>query len=235
MNVLITAATPFEIAGLQAYLSKHFISTGTHQFQKGEVRIALLITGPGLAMTAYGLGRVLAVDDWHLAVNAGICGTLSDRFELGQAVQVVSERFADLGVEEADGRFTHLQELGLIESSQTPFEADGRLLNPGGAEFGMLPTAEGISVNKVHGYAPSIAALRQKYPDAEVESMEGAAFFYACLLEQVPFLEIRAVSNHVAPRNREAWAIEPALEQLNAALIGLVESLFVGFSKNAYF
>ena len=55
--------------------------------------------------------------------------------------------------------------------------------------------------------------------------MEGAAFFYACLMMQVPFLEIRSISNHVEPRNRAAWDIPLAIGQLNEVLIGMLKSL----------
>ena len=42
---------------------------------------------------------------------------------------------------------------------------------------------------------------------------------------QVPFLEIRSISNHVEPRNRAAWDIPLAIGQLNEVLIGMLKSL----------
>lgn len=229
MNILIVAATPFEIAALRSHLKSQFVQTAEHQFQKGEVKVALLITGVGLPLTSYALGRVLGLEEWNLAINAGIAGSLSTKYKPGDVVQIVSERFADLGVEEADGLFTSVHELGLIEKGQKPFEEDGRMINQNVQGFDFLPPAKGISVNRVHGSAASIAQLRAKFPDAEVESMEGAAFFYACLMEQCPFLAIRSISNYVAPRNREAWEIEEALSSLNNTLIELLKSLFANY------
>lgn len=226
MKILLTAATAFEITALEAYLKKNFIQAAPYRYQRGEVQVALLLTGVGLPMAAYALGKVIGADEWDLAINAGIGGSLDKTFPPGAVVQIVSERFADLGVEEADGSFTAVHELGLIEKGQPPFEADGRITNTGAAEFSFLPQAHGISVNRVHGYEPSIQALRQKYADAQIESMEGAAFFYACALERTPYLQVRAVSNWVEPRNRDRWEIELALERLNATLIELVQSLF---------
>ena len=226
MKILLTAATHFEIAALEAHLKKHFIQAETYRYQRGEVQIALLITGVGLPMAAYALGKTIGADEWDLAINAGIGGSLDEQYPPGTVVQLVSERFADLGVEEADGSFTSVHELGLVESTQAPFEADGRILNQDAAAFNFLPQAQGISVNRVHGYEPSIQALRQKYPEAQVESMEGAAFFYACALERIPYLEIRGISNRVEARDRDRWEVELALERLNATLIELVQSLF---------
>ena len=225
MNILFVAATPFEIQPLLDYLKKKFVPNGHFTFQKGEIEVSVLITGAGLPMMAYGMGKILASKEVHLAVNAGIAGAFNRKLNIGDVVQVASERFGDLGVQEADGRFTDVHELGLIEGNQRPFK-DGQLLNEAAGQFSFLPTAHGLSVNKVHGYLSDIEAIRTKYPDAEVESMEGAAFFYACLLENISFLEIRSISNYVEARNRENWDIPLAIEQLNGVLVELVGSFF---------
>lgn len=225
MNILFAAATPFEIQPLLDYLKKKFVTSGHFTYQKGELEVSVLVTGVGLPMMAYGMGKVLANKEVHLAVNAGIAGAINRELNIGEVVQVSSERFADLGVQEADGSFTDVHELGLIEASAAPF-TNGKLLNAAAGQFHFLPIAHGISVNKVHGYPPDIDAIRAKYPDAEVESMEGAAFFYACLQEGIPFLEIRSISNYVEARNRENWNIPLAIEKLNIVLIELINSFF---------
>jgi futalosine hydrolase len=221
MKILIAAATPFEIGPLQQHLEQHFVPSGPSQYQRGPTEVSVLITGVGLPLMAYAMGRVLGAKEFGLAINAGIAGAFQPHWEIGQVVQVVSERFADLGVQEADGRFTDVHELELIGPEQSPF-TQGRLLNPRAEGASFLPQAHGLSVNKVHGYPPDIAAIRQKYPDADVESMEGAAFFYACLLENIPFLEIRAISNRVEARNRANWDLPLAIGRLNEVLVEMV-------------
>ena len=54
--------------------------------------------------------------------------------------------------------------------------------------------------------------------------MEGAAFFYACLLAKIPFLEIRSISNYVEARNRETWNLPLAINNLNQILIEILEA-----------
>ncbi len=225
MNILIVAATSFEIQPLLDHLEKKFVRSGPFTFQKGNVEVSVLITGVGLPLMAYAVGKVLSSKNFHLAINAGIAGAFGRELQIGSVVQVVSERFADLGVQEADGRFTDVHELGLIETGQAPFEG-GKLANEAAARFNFLPAAHGLSVNKAHGYPPDIEAIRAKYPDAQVESMEGAAFFYACLMEGISFLEIRAISNYIEARNREKWNIPLAIGRLNEVLAELVGSLF---------
>ena len=41
--------------------------------------------------------------------------------------------------------------------------------------------------------------------------MEGAAFFYVCSMEHIPFIQLRAISNRVELRNRKAWKMDLAL------------------------
>jgi futalosine hydrolase len=66
----------------------------------------------------------------------------------------------------------------------------------------------------VHGNEASIYKLGSRI-NAQIESMEGAAFFYACRQMEVPCMQIRAVSNYVEKRNRDAWQIGLAIKNLN--------------------
>jgi len=61
--------------------------------------------------------------------------------------------------------------------------------------------------------------------EPQIESMEGAAFFYVCILEKIPFIEIRSVSNEVGERDRSKWNIPLALDSLKEANKKLFESL----------
>jgi hypothetical protein len=52
----------------------------------------------------------------------------------------------------------------------------------------------------------------------EVEAMEGFGALRAASLAGVPALELRAISNPVAERDRDRWRIDDALAALRAAL-----------------
>ncbi|MEO6037835.1 MAG: futalosine hydrolase [Saprospiraceae bacterium] len=224
MDLLLIAATPFEIAPTLNFLQQSFVTHDKGVFQRGKLTVRPLITGLGMVAAAWQLGLAFGRQRPGLALQAGVAGALDPQWKIGDVVHVVTERFGDLGVEEADGRLTDLFELDFLKADVSPF-TDGRLVNAAASENRFLPTVNGLTVNKVHGAAISIAAIREKYPDAQVESMEGAAFFYACQLAEVPFLEIRSISNYVEPRNREAWDLPLAIENLNIVLRSLLESL----------
>lgn len=227
MNFLLTAATPFEIAPTQEWLALVGRQSGDYQYQLGRARIDLLISGVGLPLTAYSLGKILASRSYDLAIQAGIAGAWDRSLEIGEVVSVTADGFGDLGVEEADGCFTSVHTLGLIDPQQPPF-IDGRLLSSGAQQLPkFLKEVSGTTVNRVHGYAPSIAAFQER-SDAQVESMEGAAFAYACLLEQLPHLQIRSISNYVEPRDREKWNLPLAIGNLNQVIKEMIQILAAG-------
>ncbi len=223
MQILLVSATIFEIAPALNWLEEHFHRNDTGVFEQKSISVFPLVTGVGMTATAFHVGQFLAKNQPDLALNAGIAGAFNRNFKLGDVLNVATERFGDLGVEEADGRFADLLELGLLEKNAAPF-INGILRNPAAEQAAFLPAAHGLTVNKVHGSPDSIAAIQAKYPDAQVESMEGAAFFYACLLAKTPFLEIRGISNFVEARNREKWDLPLAINNLNQTLLEMLET-----------
>ncbi|MEO6759264.1 MAG: futalosine hydrolase, partial [Saprospiraceae bacterium] len=148
MDLLLIAATPFEIAPTLEFLRQNFQVEEQGAFRRGKLAVHPLITGVGMVATAWQLGLALGRNRPGLAVQAGIAGSLDNQWALGDVVQVVSEQFGDLGVEEADGRLTDLFELGFLEADTSPF-MQGKILNTAAAENQFLPPATGLTVNKV--------------------------------------------------------------------------------------
>ncbi len=223
MKILLVAATEFEILPLLKELETDYKNSGKGIYQKGQDEIRVVVTGVGLMHTAFALGHILTQYKADLAINLGIAGAFNQELKIGEVVNVVAEWSADLGVEEADGQFKDVFEMGLVEANQPPY-INARLYNSAIAGFDFLPRVQGVSVNKVHGSAESIAKVQRKY-QADVESMEGVAFFYACLQMQIPFIQIRAISNYVEPRNKENWNIPLAIDNLNKVVIDVLETL----------
>jgi futalosine hydrolase len=54
--------------------------------------------------------------------------------------------------------------------------------------------------------------------------MEGAAFMYACLIHNVRFAQVRAVSNLVERRDRARWQMVEAIQALGVAAFRIVEA-----------
>lgn len=223
MLLSIVAATPFEIAPLQEYLNKDFEAKEEGLFEKEDLKIRVLITGVGIPLTALQLGFYLAKEQPDLLINAGVAGAFNRDLELGAVVHVIADCFGDLGVEEADGSFTNIHELGLIAANDAPFEK-GILYNRSASQHSFLPVASGVTINTVHGHSASIQAFQTQYP-VDVETMESAAVFLACLQTDVNFLAIRSISNYVEKRNRAAWRLDLAIENLNKVLVEVISGL----------
>ncbi len=223
MKVLIAAATLAEVsvftgsAGRQAPRSTGIVRHG-HE-------ITILITGVGMVATAAWCSRALATSAFDVALNAGVCGSFDPAFVPGMVVHVVSDRIAELGAEDGD-RFVTLGELGLLDPHDLP-HAREELVNvapPANRVLERLPPVAGITVNTVHGSEPSIAAAIQRF-NPQVESMEGAAFMYSCLIHGVPFAQVRAVSNAIERRNRAGWRMTEAIQALGTTVLQIVDSL----------
>jgi futalosine hydrolase len=225
MKILLVAATPQEISPLMHWMqasASHVIDDTF--FWGATLQLKVLLTGVGSTATAWHLGVSLTKERPDWVINAGIAGALDLNLALGAVVQVVSEHFADLGAEDADGSMLSLVELGLLPPNEFPY-TDGVLRLPEQSVVPFLPVVEGITVNRVHGCSSSIEQVKARFPTAAVESMEGAAVYYGCLHAQVPFVQIRAISNYVAPRDRSTWQIGLAVQQLNNVLIDILATL----------
>ena len=192
MRILIVAATEGEISALRSDLKPD---------------VDLLVTGVGMVSTAVRCARALALTRYDLALNVGICGSFDPTLGPGSVVHVVRDHIAELGAEDDD-------EFVTIEAIQLP--AEWTFVNSAPPPFSALralPAVNAITVNTVHGNGRSIAAVLERFRP-EVESMEGAAFMSACLISNVTFAQVRAVSNIVERRNRGAWRVAEAIERL---------------------
>jgi futalosine hydrolase len=222
MKILLATATTAEIQPLLMHLNLRRVKEGTvYKIKNGEHKLSIIITGVGMMNTAYQLGKIFTAGDYNFAINAGIAGSFSKDISIGAIVNINREIFADLGAEN-DTRYLDIFELGLMKENQFPFK-NGILENKSLLKFNSikkLRKVKGISVNKVHGSTNSILSIRKKYKP-EVESMEGAAFHYACLKEKIPYSEIRSISNYIEKRDRSKWNIPQAIINLNDFLMDL--------------
>src|SRR4029077_5278107 len=94
------------------------------------------------------------------------------------------------------------------------------LVNPYSSDWAKynLPLARGLSISEITTNPTRVKQLQQKYSPA-VESMEGAAFHYTCIMESIPFMQIRAVSNYVGERDKSKWEMQEAIDTLNIQLV----------------
>jgi futalosine hydrolase len=226
MRILIVTATYMESAPFVAKL--HYKSEGgprlkTYAHARHEIDV--LTTGVGMVATAAWCSHVLAQKRYDVGLNFGVCGSFDRELELAQVVHLVSDRISELGAED-DETFLTIQELKLVDDNEFPLKG-GQLVNlspPANETLSSLRAVNGITVNTVHGTERTIAAVAQRFKP-QVESMEGAAFMYACMIHQLAFAQVRAVSNMVEKRNREAWKMTEAIRSLGEIALNILENV----------
>ena len=213
MNVLVIAATDRELTGLKQI-----------SFNRPSLVVHTAVTGVGLLPSSYAIMQLIAWSKPDMIIQLGIAGSFDPSLVLGTAVSVRSEIVADMGVYETDG-YRDIFELGLAEKSMPPFE-QGNIVNHHEhlITIAGLPAVAAVSVNEISSNPLKIALFAEKYK-ADIESMEGAALHYVCTLQQIPFIQIRGISNLVGERDKAKWKIPESLLAATNACINLINKI----------
>ena len=218
MNCLVVSATILEI--------KPFIEhcRTTSKLEYIDLHLDFLITGVGSINCTYSLMKHLQVKKPDIIIMAGIAGAYSIKMNLGDVVVVRDESLADLGVQEKDG-YKDVFDLKLLPANQFPYSRK-KLINPFTVlvERTALSKVSSVTVNQISSSKKTADLYSTKYK-ASIENMEGAAFHFVCMKENIPFVQIRSISNYVGERNKKKWLLKDAVQNLNTVLIRLIESL----------
>ncbi|WP_321343313.1 futalosine hydrolase [uncultured Draconibacterium sp.] len=223
MEILVVAATTMEIKLIVDELEKveeesHFVKA----YRFGDLNIDILVSGIGSSFATFHLTNALREKKYDAVLNIGLAGSLTRELKIGEVVNVVSEEFADLGIEKQH-EFLTLFESGYIGLNDFPFE-NGLLKATNSNGWIKLKKVKGVTTNKSFGRDTSIAEMREKF-NAHVESMEGAAVFYVCTWMGVKCYQVRSISNYVEPRDSAKWNIPLALVHLKDALFQMLSHI----------
>ncbi|HWN89059.1 MAG TPA: futalosine hydrolase [Chitinophagaceae bacterium] len=212
-NILVIAATAKEI--------NPFIELTRTGDLKNNIDI--LISGIGLAASTYHLAKQLALKKYDVVIQAGVAGSFDLRIPLGAVVAVKQDTIADQSVVELQ-KLKTLFDLKLVPQDQYPYKK-GWLINPNKEilKKTKLKTVRGISVNQISTSKQMIKFYRAVF-DPVTESMEGAALHYVCLMENLPFVQVRSISNYIGERNKKKWDMNKSIANLNVALTTLINN-----------
>jgi futalosine hydrolase len=215
-RILYVTATDSEASSLMKIRGIMPVAGG---YRFGDLDISMLISGVGSVSTAWTLKQWFSINGKpDLAINGGIAGSFKDDIRNGDVVMPITDCFADAGIEDGEN-FITLFEAGLAGPNEFPFR-DG-LLSADPVYCAklkaILKPVTAITVNTATGSEATIKKLLKKF-NPDIETMEGATFFYLCAREKIPFLALRAISNRVELRNKNKWNIALALDNLSEKL-----------------
>ena len=218
MRVIITAATNGEwmpsfqkINPAYAGTNKRF-SVGFHE------------SGIGLLASSVSLMKMFVQETPSLIIQVGIAGCFDKKIPLGKVFAVKDDFAGDIGVME-NKVWKDLFDMKFDKPNDAPYEKKS-LPNPWLSQYNLLklPTKKGVTVNTISTDKNKIDLYSGRYK-ATLESMEGAALHYMGRDLNIPFIQIRAVSNYVGERNKAKWNMQEAIYNLNETLLQYLDAL----------
>lgn len=207
----------------------------TCRFARGQGSGAAVILQSGYdkTNTAHSLTCLLETVRPELVLQVGVGGAFREAgLGLGDIVVATEEIYADTGIRTPDGWISTkefnsplLEKDGHLFWNRFPLDdglasrcakviADGEW----GASTPKIVAGPCVTLSEVSGSTARGDELRRRW-GALLESMEGAAAAHVCAIYDVPFLEIRSVSNLVVDRDRESWEVGDAAKRAAQAAI----------------
>lgn len=205
MKIVVTAATLLELKKLQILVST-FLFKHTILFH---------VSGVGILPATVSLMKMISKEQPDLVMQIGIAGSFDKKIKLGEVVAIKEDAIID-GVEEK-GVWNDIFDLKLTKPDAKPFYKK-KLVNREIKKWNKkkFTMVNAMSVSEISVDKKRIDLLQKKY-NSVVESMEGAALHYICLDADIPFLQLRSISNYVGERNKANWKLEDAIENVSNA------------------
>jgi futalosine hydrolase len=210
MQIAIVSATDFEqnLFDFNALQKQHSVKFYTH--------------GIGLMLSTFHLSEIVKSKP-DLVIQCGLAGTYQNHLKIGETVIVENEILGDTGAQD------HMDQLDLFDmqfmnANEFPF-SNSILKNEYVTHLNTsLKKVTGLTVNLSSGNASTIELRKKKY-NADIETMEGAVLHYVCLQKEIPFIQFRAISNLVEPRNKDNWKIKEAIESYTLAITEFIHQI----------
>lgn len=210
MIILLCAATELELNPLLNRLAPYKKGALLPSYDHLGNEIKICETGVGMLHTSYALKEAITLHKPDLILNIGIAGSYHGTDDIGKCYQVVSEVQGDLGVE-SEGELKTIFDLKLRDQNLYPYQR-GKMILPQDYQTN-LSLASGLTVNRIS----SSHKLAMKYADTfkvDLESMEGAAVAYICMMSRIPVIMLKSISNVAGERDKSKWNIELAITNL---------------------
>ncbi|MDQ3551768.1 MAG: futalosine hydrolase, partial [Bacteroidota bacterium] len=159
-----------------------------------------------------------------IIIQAGISGCIDEKLNLGEVVVVKDEVVGDIGVME-NKAFKTLFDLNLLQKDDQPWK-NGKLVNTNKNLLlsSGLKQVHAVSVHEISTHPKRIQYYKESL-QAQIEHMEGAALHFVGIMEGIPFLQIRSVSNLASVRDKTKWKLDESITNLNNELQKMISQL----------
>lgn len=229
--IILACATERECRSATSLLDPH-PDAWPNLINVAGIDILACIVGIGPVAAALSVGALLErFPQTTGIVNLGICGSYSMAdFPLGCPCVAEMEIWPEYGVALSQPGSEEMFNYQMLPGVSL-FPVNHLDLSPVASARAMRltlpdswPVGRSLTVAGVSGDPERADFLRSRY-NAATENMEGFALALAARKHQLPFLEIRTVSNPVGARDKKLWSFSTALGALRSvfpALLGIV-------------
>ncbi len=181
-------------------------------------KYTFIFTGVGTPPNILILTEEFLKNYYDLLITFGIAGTYNENFEPEEPLLVTQDYFADLGI-----KYKNVVEMGLPFSYVNKMNKKIFTAPKSGLDLDFKKTS-GATFNSVSETLEQ-AKERKKITNAELETMENAAFFLVANYFKVPLISIRTISNTAGDRNKNNWFIKEATTTLYKTFLKITEKI----------
>ena len=226
--VLIVASVAQELAPLVDELeAPRSVAVGRRPASEGELmgrEVCLCECGIGKAAAAATLAAALETRPFSCVLGIGVGGAYPGAGLAPRDVAIASEEiFADEGVETPAG-FQGYESFVVSSGAQNRLALDAELIDRAKLALERVVVGPFATVSTCSGTEITARRLAKRW-GAVVESMEGAAWALVAHRYEVPFLELRAVSNLAQDRDVKTWDLPGAIAALATAALEILPVL----------
>lgn len=196
----------------------------------GELGVLCIAAGMGKVNGAHGVTTALSTGAVEAVIGFGIGGAYPKAgLSVGDVAVATSEEYGDEGAETPEG-WISCETIGipLVEArgrrTFNRFELDPALARRAAraaAAGAHVRSGSFLTLSCCSGTDQRAATMEQRF-GAICETMEGAAWAHIATIHELPFAEIRGISNIVENRNPPAWRIAEAAEAAAEAVHSLL-------------
>ena len=207
MRCLLLSPTQFELRTLASHLSDQELEG-----------VSMKVCGFGPVAAAAQTSLLVARHQPKMVLLAGIAGSMDQRCTVGSAYEFFRVRSFGIGV--GDGE--QFQSAGQVGWNQLQGESDSDSNAIGDAisrsnenpslDCPFDNSGELLSVCAASASESEVRVKKKLWPDAIAEDMEGFAVAAACLMNKVPWVIVRGISNHAGDRAKSNWQMAEALQ-----------------------
>ena len=205
----------------------------SYRGKAGGREIVYVISGIGKTNAAHATALLAREYPLSLVIGFGIGGAYPGKgLKVGDVAVATKEVYADEGVLLKDGFHPlNMIRIPLVRLARrrlfNEFPLDRRLSRAALRSSRHIVNAKSGAFNTVSlctGTETRAKELSERF-GAICENMEGAAVAHLCSLYEVPFVEMRGISNIVEERDIRKWDIGLAAENCQKALLEFLSSL----------